>query len=87
MIMHYDGTEFDLRLKRPTMRAIQLISKMNDDDLDEDIDFLSLMVDSVDGVDIERIDPEIQWAAMMAALQVFGDMAQKKSAANGAGPR
>ena len=86
MIMHYGGSQFDVKLKRPTMQAIQQLSKMNDDDVDEDIDFLSLMVHSVDGVDIDHVDGEIQWAAMMAALQVFGELAQKKSGQNGAGP-
>ena len=87
MKMLYGGEEHEVKFKRPTMKAIQQFSKMNDDDLDEEIDFLTLMVKSVDGVAIDDVDPELQWAAMFAAMQVFGDMAQKKSAANGAGPR
>ena len=87
MKMLYGGEEHEVKFKRPTMKALRQFSKINDDDYDEDIDFLELMVKSVDGVPIDDVDAELQWAAMMAAMSVFGDLAQKKSAANGAGPQ
>ena len=82
----YSGEEHEIKFKRPTAKTIKQFAKMNDDDLDEDIDFLGLMVKSVDDVPIDDVDPELQWAAMFAAMNVFNDLAQKKSAANGAGP-
>ena len=85
MIIEYLGKDHEVKFKRPTMQAMKQISKMDDDDLDEDIDFLGLMVKSVDGVPIDDVEAGLQWAAMFAAMSVFGEAGKKKSAPNGAG--
>ena len=89
MKMLYGDQEYDVKLRMPKNGTMNLIMKMKDGVLEEtDPDLLTEIVKSIDGIPIEEYDDgEVGWSALFAGMEVLGRVAQKKSAANGAGPR
>ena len=89
MKMQYDGQEYDVKLKRMNNKLRRAMTKLKEElgPDEEEIDLLPLMVESVDGVPIEKVDDELQWAAEFTAMSIFTRLSEKKSAAKGAGRR